>query len=76
MKKPVLAALVASLVSLGGALSLEAQSPAPAAPAPAAAEKAPGKTVPSKKTTHHAKHAKHAKHVKKPKSAAHKTNPA
>ena len=73
MKKPVIVALVASLLSLGGALSLEAEPPASTAKAPAATSAAPTKAATSKKQAHHSKK---VKHVKKSKATAHTSHPA
>ena len=70
MKKPILVATVISLMSLGGALSLEAASPAPQASSPTAASATPAKAVHSKKKVHH------ANHMKAHRTKAHAPNPA
>jgi hypothetical protein len=70
MKKPILLATVISLMSLGGALSLEAASPAPQASSLTAASATPAKAVHSKKKVHH------ANHMKAHRTKAHAPNPA
>jgi hypothetical protein len=68
-KKSVIAAVVASLVSLGGAHALEA-APASATKAHASSSVAPAKNVHSKKKAHRAAHAKKGKSAAAPKAAA------
>ena len=70
MKKPILVATVISLMSLGGALSVEAASPAVPTGSPSAASAAPAKAMHSKKKVHH------AKHMKAHRAKAHAPNPA
>ncbi len=58
MKKVVIVAAFSTLLALGGALPVDAASPAPPTKASATASTAPAKTSHSKKKTHHVKHMK------------------
>ncbi len=69
-KKSAIVAIVTLMTSLGGALSLEAASPASQAKAPATASAVPAKAVHSKKKMHT------ARHVKKHRTVVPASNPA